>query len=204
MRDRDNIELISLLNPDYMGFIFYPKSKRFVGANFRLEDLPLKNTGIQTVAVFVNETENTIAEIVSKYQFDVVQLHGNESADFCKNIKKLGVVVFKAFGIGNGFEWKCLKEYTNVCDYFLFDTNCAGYGGSGQKFNWDILNEYQYDTPFILSGGIGESDVLSIQKLSHSKFVGIDINSQFEVEPALKDVVKVGTFLKNIAFRKYE
>ena len=198
MREGANISEVSALNPDYMGFIFYPKSKRFVGVDFDESLLPKKESSIKTVAVFVNETPDVICGIVSQYKFDAVQLHGDESHETCIKVKSSGIAVFKAFGIGDCFKWEQLEPYMDVCTYFLFDTSCAGFGGSGQKFNWDVLRNYPYNKPFILSGGISPDDVENIKTIRIPQFAGIDVNSCFELQPGLKDVLKLKDFLNSL------
>jgi phosphoribosylanthranilate isomerase len=197
MRQRENIAEIASIKTDWMGFIFYPKSKRYVGVAFSSDALPAKSTGIRTVAVFVNEHFETVQQIVKKYHFDMVQLHGSESPEYCQAIKHT-VKVIKAFGLEPGFDWTKLKPYLGCCDYFLFDTSTPGHGGSGQKFSWQMLDEYQYSTPFLLSGGIGPNDANVLKSIHHPQLAGIDVNSCFEIEPALKNIELLKQFINRL------
>lgn len=193
MRDAENIREIEKLDVDWIGFIFYPNSPRFVSEvpNFLSEK-------INRVGVFVNESKEKIIEKVSHFGLNLVQLHGNESPEFCDEMGKIGLKVIKAFSIGNDFPTETVNAYLNKCDYFLFDTKTPSYGGSGKKFNWEVLSKYRGETPFLLSGGISWEDVENIRQLSHPKFIGIDINSKFEISPAVKDVELVKQFIDKI------
>jgi phosphoribosylanthranilate isomerase len=198
MRNNTNIAEVAALKPDWMGFIFYPKSQRFVGENFD-EALPVSvMPEISTVGVFVNEEYEKMEFLAKKYQFDYVQLHGNESPNYCRRIKDEGFKVLKAFGIQAGFDWQSINEYQDACDYFLFDTSTKNYGGSGQKFDWNLLKDYTLPKKFILSGGIGPNDWQVIKDSFHPMMAGIDINSQFETEPGLKNVQALKTFIQNV------
>jgi len=192
----ENIQAVSDLKPDFMGFIFYPKSPRYAEPldNAVLNSLPAT---IKKIGVFVNEDlENTLT-IAYKYKLDGLQLHGAELVDMCRELKKLGYLVIKAFPIAEAYNFKVTKSYEGVCDYFLFDTKTEAYGGSGLKFNWKMLNEYTGDTPFLLSGGIALDDAEAIQKIEHPKFAGIDLNSKFEVKPGLKNISLLKDFISN-------
>jgi len=192
----ENIQAVSDLKPDFMGFIFYPKSPRYAEPldNAVLNSLPAT---IKKIGVFVNEDlENTLT-IAYKYKLDGLQLHGAELVDMCRELKKLGYLVIKAFPIAETYNFKVTKSYEGVCDYFLFDTKTEAYGGSGLKFNWKMLNEYTGDTPFLLSGGIALDDAEAIQKIEHPKFAGIDLNSKFEVKPGLKNISLLKDFISN-------
>jgi phosphoribosylanthranilate isomerase len=198
MRDSANIQEVAALKPDLMGFIFYTKSKRYVGENFSLNIVRNLMPEIQTAGVFVNvEIENAI-NTARKYRFDHLQLHGNESPGYCKEVKEEGFKVIKAFGVHDNFDWNVIKDYQKACDYFLFDTSTTNYGGSGQKFNWEILNHYKFQHPFFLSGGISSDDVELIKNIKNPYLAGIDINSKFEIEPGLKDITLLKIFLNNL------
>jgi phosphoribosylanthranilate isomerase len=196
MRDCQNIHEVAKLKPNMMGFIFYPKSKRYVGEDFEPASLQTVMPEVQTVGVFVNEETDRVIALSRRYKLDFVQLHGNESPYMCEEIKEKGIKVLKAFGIHADFDWKILNPYIGACDYFLFDTNTQNYGGSGQKFDWNILHNYKLQYPFILSGGIGPEDVETIKKIKHLQLAGIDLNSCFEIEPGFKDILKLQTFMK--------
>lgn len=202
MRDPENISGVVAVLPDYLGFIFYPKSKRFVGFEPSLELLADIPDSVKKVGVFVDEIPEKVIEICQSWKLEVVQLHGKESPEYCQQIQNFGITVFKAFSLDESFDFSGLKSYSGVCDYFLFDTKGQLPGGTGQKFNWQLLENYKDEVPFFLSGGIGPGDVESIRNFSHPKIFGIDINSGFEVSPALKDVKKVRKFISEI--RKME
>ncbi|PKQ61213.1 N-(5'-phosphoribosyl)anthranilate isomerase [Labilibaculum filiforme] len=198
LRDKSNVKDLMVLSLDYMGFIFYSKSARFVGDDFDAEITKMIPLHIRKVGVFVNESVEKILALAKKYQLDVIQLHGDESPEDCKLIKDAGLEVFKAFQLNEAFQFKVLDKYHKTCDYFLFDTKSEAYGGSGKKFNWEILKKYKGETAFFLSGGIGSKDVEAIKEFKHPKLVGLDVNSGFEKSPALKDAVLVKEFLKSV------
>ena len=146
LRDADNIKAVAALEPDYMGFIFYNKTPRFVDdiAVEMLDDIP---TQINKTAVFVDESAKTISGLIDKYKFDFVQLHGNETPAFCKALRDQAIVI-KAFGINNEFDFNQLTKYKNKVDLFLFDAKTDMYGGSGKTFDWNVLDKYDYGHSF--------------------------------------------------------
>lgn len=177
---------MAALNPDYMGFVFYKNSPRFAGDldNDLVKNIP---AGIEKTAVFVNETAENIDKLISEYDFDIIQLHGDESPDFCQSFRA-EVKVIKAFGITPGFNFELLKDYINKVDFFLFDTKTDIYGGSGNTFNWSVLDEYKLNIPFFLSGGISPDNIHEIQDIRHAQLYGIDLNSKFEDSPGVKNI----------------
>lgn len=198
MRDGVNISGIALANPDYMGFIFYPKSSRYVGEDLNLELGALTRNAIKKVGVFVNEEPAKVISICRKYNLDIAQLHGNESPAHCRQVKQSGLQVFKAFSVDETFDFNVLNGYIDNCDFFLFDTKGQLPGGTGKKFNWQILDNYHLAIPFFVSGGIRPEDLYSISQLHYPMLYGVDINSGFELSPALKDVAKVQQFIVGI------
>jgi phosphoribosylanthranilate isomerase len=198
MRDPENSSGVVGSLPDYLGFIFYPKSKRFVGFEPLREVLAVVPESVKKVGVFVDETPEKVLEIVQNWNLNVVQLHGQEAPEYCRQINNFGITVFKAFSVDEQFDFNALVAYSGVCDYFLFDTKGQLPGGTGQKFNWHLLENYYAEIPFFLSGGIGLEDIDAIRKFSHPKLFGLDINSGFEISPALKDVEKVQKFIAEI------
>ena len=191
MKYPENISEVAKLSPDFMGFIFYPKSKRFVGNDFVLPEIP---SSVKKVGVFVNESEKNILDVVRKYKIDYLQLHGDESAGFCKSLFQTGKTkIIKAFGVDENFDFSLPTEYENHCEYFLFDTKTKEYGGSGKSFDWKILSNYKLNKPYFLSGGIGSEEVSGIryQVSGVQHAFAIDVNSKFETEPGLKDVNKL-------------
>src|SRR5690606_8293880 len=179
LMDPANINEIVSINPQYIGFIFYPSSARFVG-NLDSEYIKdIKN--VKKTAVFVNSSLDYIEEIVNKYQFEAVQLHGNESPELCREVKKIGVEVIKSFGIDDNFDFSSLESYLPVVDYFLFDTKTSKHGGSGKTFNWEVLKRYPYSKPYFLSGGIGSENFMDAYKFEDERLYALDLNSRFEL-----------------------
>jgi phosphoribosylanthranilate isomerase len=197
MREIINAYAVSETGPDLMGFIFFNGSGRYVGIapDPGLFQIP---PGILKTGVFVDETTEKIIELAYRYGLQAVQLHGNETVDDCQRIKTAGYVVIKAFGVGSDFDFTKLVPYRFVCDYFLFDTVSTSHGGSGRKFNWQVLNGYSLDVPFFVSGGISAGDVDAIGELKHPMFFGVDINSRFESTPGIKDIEQVRKFIQEI------
>ncbi len=198
MRDPENISGVVAALPDFLGFIFYPKSKRFAGFEPSSEILEAIPDSIKKAGVFVDEIRERVLEIAASWKLNVVQLHGNETPEYCELIKNSGMVVFKAFSVDEQFDFAGLTAYSKVCDYFLFDTKGQLPGGTGQKFNWKLLENYTGVVPFFLSGGIGPDDLQTIRNFEHLRWYGIDINSGFEIIPGLKDVDKVREFISGI------
>ena len=190
MKDNDNINELIGVHPDYMGLIFHEKSPRNVEYDFSVQ-LP---DGINKVGVFVNETEGFILDRIERFDIKYVQLHGVESPHFCKRVKKLNRKIIKAFNIHENFNFDMLEEYEPYCDYFLFDAYGKNAGGNGITFNWDLLQNYKGLTPFFLSGGIKLDIVDEVKNFSHPQFVGVDINSGFEIEPGLKNIELIKEF----------
>ncbi|MDF2431808.1 MAG: phosphoribosylanthranilate isomerase [Mucilaginibacter sp.] len=182
----ENIEAVAALNPDFMGFIFYDRSPRFIDEvpGEALKNLPYS---IIKTAVFVNETTEIINALIDQYHFNAVQLHGNESPDFCNSFRDK-VKVIKAFGMSEDFNLNQLIPYADKVDYFLFDTKTDIHGGSGKTFNWSVLDQYQLNIPFFLSGGLSLDNLDEIKKIRHPQFYGADLNSKFEVAPGNKNI----------------
>jgi phosphoribosylanthranilate isomerase len=195
MRDPENISGVAKAGPDFLGLIFYPKSKRFVGLEPDLKILGAVPETIHKVGVFVDELPETVLQIARRWQLQAVQLHGHETPGMCQKVKASGLAVFKAFSVDESFDFSALEPYVGTCDYFLFDTKGHLPGGTGQKFNWQLLEKYTLGVPFFLSGGIGPDDLETIQAFEHPRWCGLDINSGFEISPALKDIGKVQSFI---------
>lgn len=197
IKQADNARAIELLVPDMMGFIFYTKSPRYVGIEPESAPFENKHKAIRKVGVFVNESDETMITLIDKFRLDYVQLHGNETPEICSTMKLYSQVI-KAFGISSDFNFDSLSMFEGTCDYYLFDTKTDGYGGSGNRFEWSVLDQYKLNTPFILSGGVGEENIADIDRLNHPMFSGIDLNSKFEISPGLKDVKKLSDFISKI------
>ncbi|MEQ9425070.1 MAG: phosphoribosylanthranilate isomerase [Cyclobacteriaceae bacterium] len=196
MREPENIKAVEALGPDFMGFIFYKKSKRFVGEDFDTSVLESLPKSINRVGVFVKEEVSVILEKVKKYKLDYVQLHGGESIETCQKVKSAGVKVIKVLSVSNQLPAANIKSFEDSVDLFLFDTETPEFGGSGQVFDWSILKGYPSRIPFLLSGGIGLNEVEKIKKLKFPQLLGIDVNSKFEIEPGLKDEALLNKLFK--------
>lgn len=194
LKHEHNITELMQLPIDYMGFIFYKKSPRFVGENLSFDFMRTIPKQIKKTGVFVNENSYSIFNHIAHYDLDIVQLHGNETPEICAELKAQ-VQVMKAFQIKDGFNFKQLGNYVSVVDYFLFDSPTATYGGSGNQFNWQELQKYNYNIPFFLSGGISEEHIEEIKQLEIQQLVAVDINSKFETEPGLKNIEQVKQFI---------
>ena len=193
MKFSENIAEIESLKPDFMGFIFYKKSKRFFN-----ESKIILNDKINRVGVFVNQEINEVIDNIKKYKLDYVQLHGEEDVRYCLSIKSICKVI-KVFKIDDTFNFDKVKKFENVSDYYLFDTKTNLHGGSGKKFNWEILKNYNSKKYFFLSGGISENDIEEIKKIRKIyPIIGIDINSKFELPNLKKDRDKIKSLIDKI------
>jgi phosphoribosylanthranilate isomerase len=197
MKDPQNIKDLVKLPIDLIGLIFYEKSPRYVG-DLDAKIMEIVPPSIQKTGVFVNASIKTILDRVQQYGLQVVQLHGDESPAFCRELKRHGIRVIKAFSIEEADDLARCVFYENVCDYFLFDTKTPQYGGSGKKFDWRILAFYQGETPFFLSGGIGVEEAEAIHQLDFPQLYAVDLNSKFEILPGLKDIGKIQQFVSQI------
>ena len=218
MRDARNIREVSQLGIDMIGMVFYPKSPRYVEMqsshagiipDYVKEDHEDKeNMNIKSaksparVGVFVDDMVQNIVTRVVNYHLDYVQLHGNEPREMCENLRltldpdiRPGIKIIKAISVSDASDIQKYKEYVGAVDLFLFDTKCKTVGGSGQQFDWQVLEQYDGEVPFLLSGGIGPEDASRIHAFHHPKCIGIDLNSRFEIEPGVKDVEKLKGFL---------
>jgi len=197
MKMAANIAAIASLRPDFLGFIFYEKSPRFI-TDVSAELIKYIPQEIKTVGVFVDEDLEVVKKKVNLYQLKGVQLHGKESPGYCADLKSTfgSLAVIKAFGVDEEFDFAVLTDYQNVIDYFLFDTKTKAHGGSGKTFNWKILDRYTLDKPYFLSGGIDLEHATALGEIEDPRLFALDINSRFEVEPGVKDVEKVAAFMK--------
>ena len=198
MRDAENIAAVASLGPQYLGFIFYPKSPRFVGENF---DIPANlPASIASVGVFVNESSAVIMAKRKSSKLDFVQLHGNESPAQCDELKATGLGVIKVFSIDDKFNFDVTKPYRDVVDYFLFDTKGKYYGGNANTFNWKILSKYDQAVPFFLSGGLSPDNVNTLGDIQKMNLHALDLNSGVEISPGLKDLKKVETIISSYKY----
>lgn len=194
MRESDNIRAVEQLGIDWLGFIFWPKSSRYVTAPPAY--LPQR---AKRVGVFVDAGIDEVLQHVADYELHAVQLHGHESPDYIQTLRAAGVpLVIKALNMATPADIEQTKAYEGAVDYFLFDTKGPSVGGNGTQFDWTVLNDYHGMTPFLLSGGIGPDDAERVKAFRHPQLAGIDLNSRFEVAPALKDIQKLTTFLTQL------
>jgi phosphoribosylanthranilate isomerase len=184
------------------GFIFYPHSPRFMGNKISPDKMKQIKGKIAKVGVFVNATYDDLMKTVEDYRLDMVQLHGDETPKYCEKIADY-ISVIKAFRLGekDNIEWM-VKPYQDVCDMFMFDTMGAGYGGTGKKFDWEVLKQSAISKPFFLSGGIEPGDEKRLNEFSESPaaktLFAVDINSRFEVTAGIKNMEKVRSFCENM------
>ena len=204
MRDTDNIREVSASGVDWIGMIFYHKSPRYIGEdNTSLYDeIHYQGRRIKKVGVFVNATPEEMMDCTTKYKLDFIQLHGNESPEVCCSLQRRGIGVIKALSVESTEDIKAAEAYEGCVDYLLFDTKCSNYGGSGKMFDWTVLSSYKGKTPFLLSGGINPECLDGVKTFSHPMLAGIDINSGFEISPALKDAGLITHFIENIKNNK--
>ena len=201
MRDPGNIrEVAAIQGIDMIGMIFYPKSLRYVDSpGTAATVLNLKKTGI--VGVFVNESPEAIAWKSASYHLDYIQLHGNESPDYLKNLRNIipsSIQLIKAITVRSNEDLQHLQDYEGLCEYLLFDTPTGSYGGSGHTFDWNLLQDYAGPIPFLLSGGIGPNSIETLLNFKHPFWAGLDLNSRFETEPGVKDVALISDFVRQI------
>jgi len=211
MRDGENIRQVAELGVDWIGMIFWPKSPRNVTMiPTHAGIIPDRGTDIgnfkaKRVGVFVDEMAQNIITRVVNFQLDLIQLHGHETPTLIRNLRRTldpdirpGVKFIKAISVESCDDIATYRDYEDCVDCFLFDTKCQTVGGSGEQFDWNVLEAYDGDVPFLLSGGIGPDDAERVRNLHHPKCIGIDLNSRFETEPAIKDITKLKQFLEQL------
>ncbi|MBP5277320.1 MAG: phosphoribosylanthranilate isomerase [Prevotella sp.] len=217
MREPENILAVSRLGVDMIGFIFYPKSSRYVPLQIEKEQVMRDSMRCSSdnvvlrvprrVGVFVNDTPQNILMRVNAHQLDYVQLHGEETPASIEELKTIltndnhrDVRFLKALSINNKEDFRVWRDYQGLVDMLLFDTRCTTYGGSGKHFEWSLLDAYDGDIPFLLSGGIGPGDADQIRSIHHPMMAGVDLNSRFESAPAVKNVEKLNSFIQELGF----
>lgn len=213
MRDADNIREVAKLDIDLMGFIFWRDSPRYVSQiSSRAGIIPdyasLKDESssrIKKVGVFVDDMPQNIVTRVFNYGLDIVQLHGDESVVMIDNLRRTldpdirhGIKIMKAISVSSSDDLQKCKTYAGHVDYFLFDTKTPLVGGSGEQFDWSVLDDYDGDIPFLLSGGIGPDDAERLKAFHHPRCIGIDLNSRFEDAPAVKNVEMLRSFIEKV------
>ena len=188
------------LDIDFAGLIFYKDSPRYMGDKIPGKDLKNADFDLKKVGVFVNPEMIDVLDAIDDYGLDAVQLHGDESPEMCEDLSS-EVEVIKAFRVSDGVDIdKLVAPYDAVCDYYLFDTGGLkeSFGGTGKQFDWTILTKAKIEKPFFLSGGIGPDDAPKVKAFKHPDFFGVDINSQFEKEPGVKDMAKLLQFRQGL------
>lgn len=197
MRDAENILQVASLGPQYLGFIFYPSSPRYVGKDFELpQNLP---SSCKKVGVFVNESTDVMLYQAEKIGFEFVQLHGIESVEQSRALKASGLKIIKVFSVDDAFNFEVTRAYKNVVDYFLFDTKGKFYGGNARTFNWNVLRKYDQEVPFFLSGGLSPENVGELGDILSMNLHALDLNSGVELSPGLKSLEKIKTIMKQAA-----
>ena len=198
MRDPGNIRDICSIKPEYLGYIFHPGSPRYVGEDPEDILFTIPGRDIIRVGVFVNEDSGVLCELVDSERLDLLQLHGSETPEFCRDLSERGIRIAKALGPGKLSDHNLLESYLPWIEYFVFDTPGPGYGGTGMKFDWRILESLPGDLPFMLSGGIGPGDAAEIRKIDLPGLFAVDVNSRFETEPGMKDLKLLRSFADEI------
>lgn len=198
MREANSLAAVAALKPDFLGFIFYPKSSRYVGKELSASSLENLPPSIKRVGVFVNEATEIIRQRVQEFKLDAVQLHGDETPVQCQELRALGLLVIKAFALGGKFDFDTLLPYVPHCDYFLFDTKGDQPGGNGLVFDWQLLRDYKLPTPYFLAGGLNLAHAETLRNLSLPGLFAVDLNSQFEISPGEKDPVQLTQMLQQL------
>ena len=197
MREAENIRDVERLDVDWMGFIFYAPSPRYIPDD-EAHPEAVRRCVRRKIGVFVDAGTDEITEKISRYGLDGVQLHGRETPDVCRTLRRQEVTVIKAFSVATTSDVEQTEAYETCVDYFLFDTPSNAYGGSGQSFDWTLLEAYTGATPFLLSGGIRPDSIGDLFRFTHPRWAGIDLNSGFETAPAQKDVAALSAFIRQI------
>lgn len=189
-----DLPLLEAMGVDFAGMIFYPHSPRYMD-NQQQASLAQAYAGhIRKVGVFVNASLQEIEQAVKAYRLQGIQLHGEESPEFCYMLREKGLEIIKAIPV-SAAGFPDIRAYETACDYFLFDTASPHKGGTGKRFDWLKLDAYQGNTPFFLSGGIGPTHVSEILSLRHPQLYGVDINSRFETAPGIKNLTQIKQFI---------
>lgn len=193
MREAQNIREVEQLGVDMIGFIFYHKSPRYV-----FEMPQYMPTKAKRIGVFVNENKEMIQTMADRFGLEYIQLHGTESPSYCRSLQQAGLHLIKAFSTSNEKDVLAAEAYEGYCDYYLFDTKSQQHGGSGNQFDWNLLEAYTGETPFLLSGGINLYSIKALKEITAPKLIGFDLNSRFELAPGKKDIKRLESFLQQI------
>ncbi len=198
LREPGNIREVVEAGVDYIGLIFHPGSPRFVGD---LDPAELYELKVKKVGVFVDASIDEVLDLAARYRLDLLQLHGSESTEDCAQLQAFGYGVIKVFGVDEQFDFETVKPYHACADFFLFDTKTPKHGGSGQTFDWSVLDKYDQQTPFLLSGGLGPEQVEQLPLDRGWNLHAVDLNSRLEMAPGHKDPALLATFLTQLHVR---
>jgi len=205
MRESGNLgQVAAISGVDLIGLIFYEHSPRYVdSADTAISVASL--TTVKVVGVFVNAAPEEVAAKCKEYRLDYIQLHGIETPEYLISLREQlpdWVKIIKAFPIQNAKDLASVSDYEGLCDYFLFDTKTSGYGGSGEAFDWSILQQYKGFTEFLLSGGIAPDSLEALSQFQHKLCAGVDLNSRFETAPGIKDIPLLKEFVQKLKQNK--
>lgn len=204
LRHPQNIEAVASMEVDYLGFIFYPGSSRYVGKHLPASWLKQASFAAQKVGVFVNASAEDMLKAVEHYGLDLLQLHGQEPPARCQHLNERGVSVIKAFSVGESFEFAQLEAYQPFCEAFLFDAKGKLPGGNGHAFDWKLLRAYPLQHPFFLSGGLGLDNLEQVSALAELPLQAVDVNSKFEEAPGLKAIDRLHTLTTTLSTLRHE
>ncbi|WP_201980986.1 phosphoribosylanthranilate isomerase [Hymenobacter rubidus] len=202
MREPGNIAAVAELQPDFLGFVFYPPSPRYVVGTLPTELLRALPDNVRKIGVFVNESTEHILATLASYGLDGAQLHGQETPAQCAELQRAGVLVIKMFSVNHGLDLSALLPYEGVCDYFVFDTFGPAPGGNGTAFDWEVLRDYELETPYLLAGGLGPENIDALTALRLPGLIGVDFNSRFETAPGLKDFTQLAKAFASLRPRR--
>ncbi|QIL77757.1 phosphoribosylanthranilate isomerase [Hymenobacter sp. HDW8] len=191
MREANSLAAVAALQPNFLGFIFYPKSSRYVGQELSAASLENLPPNIKKVGVFVNEATEVIRQRVQEFELNAVQLHGDETPAQCQVLRSPDLLVIKAFALGGNFDFDTLLPYVPHCDYFLFDTKGEQPGGNGLVFDWQLLRDYSLTVPYFLAGGLDLTHAETLRNLQLPGLFAVDLNSRFEISPGMKDSARL-------------
>ncbi len=195
LRNYENISNVIIAGADHVGFIFHEGSPRYFDNALSFDEI--RTIKAKKVGVFVNATAYSVIDKVAHYDLDLVQLHGNESPEYCLELRNYAKTI-KSFGINENFDFATLNNYVGKVDYFLFDNATPDHGGSGKTFDHNLLKNYDLDIPFFISGGISLENVQTIKQLNLKHLSGVDLNSKFEFSPGVKEASRIKQFIKQL------
>lgn len=191
----ENIKAVEALGVDLLGFVFYAPSPRYVERATFEQFYEISDGKAMQVGVFVGEDPNQVAAKARNFSLDYVQLHGEESPEYCRRLHEKGVQIIKAFTVDADFDFKSINAYATVCDYFLFDGASTGRFSETQSFDWSLLKQYTGRTPFFIGGNLTPNSLSALQKFQHPQWIGVDLSTGFEASIGVKDIAVLQTFI---------